>query len=207
MDLGVRCGAVLLQVKQNKSGRTIFYADHAQKVVLPGITPQLQRILSRPEVQHSLHHHIARAVHVPPGVLGDIYDGEVWRHWRSVQAPHGQTWFSYPHFDIGLVYNSDSFDPWVRGAYSIYGLYMVIANLPRVKRFNREHMILVALFPGSLVPRSEPALRIAISGVRAVAARTVSNNVFMFRLRGLSVCRQAPRSHSVITWPTPWRSW
>ena len=149
VDMGRRCGAVLLQIKQNKAGQDVAYPTQQQKVILPGITPQLHRILRRPHVQLTLHDHLERAERVPPGILADIYDGEAWKAWRRMRAPHGGTWFSYPHFDIGLVFNADAFSPWIRGTHQVYAVYMVIANLRRADRFKKVNMMLVGLFPGA----------------------------------------------------------
>ena len=133
-DLGVTCDTALLSSKTNKQGQELLYAMPSQKLIYPGIVPQLKRILQRPVVQENLFHHLFRRV--PPGVLGDIYEGTEWQKWKQKVKPGcaGETWFSvYGHADLGFVFNADAFGPYKRGQYAIYGFYM----------------ILVGLFPGS----------------------------------------------------------
>ena len=147
-SFGTPCGTTLLQSKFNKRGQLVLFPDRQQKIVLPGIAPQLERILKRPTVREAFHHHIGRAREVPAGILADIWDGEVMKTWRQTQAPHGRNWFSHPWFDVALILFGDGFKPWKRGQYSIFALYAVLANLPRSIRFDEENMLLLCLFPG-----------------------------------------------------------
>ena len=148
-DLGKVCKAVLLQTKLNKRGVRVLYPLPSQKLIYPGVLPQVQRILKRPNILTNWWHHLDRQV--PPGVLSDIYDGMEWKRWRSVQRPQdGLYWFSmYGVLDLAFILNVDAFNPFKHGFYSIYALYMCLANLPRAERHLSSNLILVALCPGT----------------------------------------------------------
>lgn len=89
---------------------------------------------------------------VPPGLLGDVYNGKVWSDFQHVR---GKPFLASPHC-CGLILNVDWFQPFKHTQYSVGGIYLAIMNLPRSERFKRENLLLVGLIPGP----HEPALTI-----------------------------------------------
>ena len=84
-----------------------------------------------------------RQVKVPPSLLGDIYDGEVWKEFNTSTNGFLSSPFSYL-----LTLNVDWFQPYERSVYSIGAIYLTIQNLPRNIRYLPEYTILVGVMPG-----------------------------------------------------------
>ena len=60
--------------------------------------------------------------HLAQGLLGDIYDGRVWKEFQNVS---GQPFLADPN-------DLDWFNPFKHTEYSV-GMYLVVLNLPRSK--------------------------------------------------------------------------
>ena len=85
---------------------------------------------------------------IPSDILGDIYDGLIWKSFRSdfLAAP-----YSYL-----LTLNVDWFQPYKHIQYSVGSIYLTIQNLPREERYKEENIMLVGVIPGP----KEPSLSI-----------------------------------------------
>jgi hypothetical protein len=84
--------------------------------------------------------------HVNGDILADIYDGEVWKTFKS-----DDTLFFTPELadsNLGIMINLDWFQPFDRTIYSTGVIYGVICNLPREIRFRQENMLILGLLPG-----------------------------------------------------------
>ena len=85
---------------------------------------------------------------LPPGELGDIYDGQIWKEMRTVD---GRPFLSNcNNFCLGI--NIDWFNPYSETKYSAGAIYLTIFNLPRAERFKIENIILVGMIPGPNEP-------------------------------------------------------
>ena len=93
-----------------------------------------------------------RTRNIPAGIMGDIYDGAVWKSFLSVD---GKEFFSC-RYSLGLLINVDWFQPYKHVQYSLGAIYMAVLNFPRSLRYRRENMILVGVIPGP----HEPSLHI-----------------------------------------------
>ena len=87
---------------------------------------------------------------LPEDVLGDIYDGRMWKEFQHLD---GKPYLSVPH-NLALMLNIDWFNPYKHSPYSVGAIYLVILNLPRSERYKIENLLLVGLIPGP----SEPPL-------------------------------------------------
>jgi hypothetical protein len=81
---------------------------------------------------------------IPEGTYGDIYEGSVWKEFQT--DANGKPFLS--EGGIGLLLNTDGFQPFDWIDYSVVGIYLAILNLPRELRYLRENMIVVGLVPG-----------------------------------------------------------
>ena len=82
---------------------------------------------------------------IPFDHFGDIYDGSVWKSFRSdfLSAP-----YSYL-----LTMNVDWFQPYKHVQYSVGVIYLTIQNLPREERFKQKNVLLVGIIPGPKEPK------------------------------------------------------
>ena len=86
-----------------------------------------------------------------PGIMSDIYDGEIWKTFpSSLNTPNAARFFEPETADrhLGIMINLDWFQPFKSAVYSCGAIYGVICNLPRDIRFKRENMLTLALLPG-----------------------------------------------------------
>ena len=88
----------------------------------------------------------------PDGVYSDIYDGNVWKEFLSVD---GVLFLSAP-FNFALQLNVDLFQPFKHTQHAEGVIYLSILNLPRQERFLKQYILLVGVIPGP----KEPALHI-----------------------------------------------
>ena len=86
------------------------------------------------------------------GVLHDIYDGNVWKEFLSV---NGKSFLSLP-YNFGFIINVDWFQPFKRSSYSLGVIYSAILNLPRHECFLPHNVMVVGIIPGP----HEPSLTI-----------------------------------------------
>ena len=85
-----------------------------------------------------------REATIPVDVYGDIYDGAVWKSFR--------TDFLCSPYSYLLTLNLDWFQLYKHTEYSVGAIYLTIQNLPRHLRFKEENVILVGIIPGPKEP-------------------------------------------------------
>ena len=85
---------------------------------------------------------------VSDNVLGDIYDGDMWKEFNSDRKGN---FLASPHNYL-LTLNVDWFQPFTHSVYSIGAIYLTVQNLPRHERFKEENVILVGILPGPKEP-------------------------------------------------------
>ena len=85
-----------------------------------------------------------------PGILGDVYDGEIW---KSLQMVNGRPFLALPN-NLCLGLNIDWFNPYSETEYSVGAIYLSIFNLPRDKRYKLDNIILVGMMPGPKEPKN-----------------------------------------------------
>ena len=83
-------------------------------------------------------------VRAPPSLLGDIYDGVIWKQFLSSNEFN---YLSSP-FCYLLTLNVDWFQPFECNVYSLGAIYLTIQNLPRSLRYKPENILLVGIMPG-----------------------------------------------------------
>ena len=86
-----------------------------------------------------------------PGIMSDIYDGEIWKTFpSSLNTPNAARFFEPETADrhLGIMINLDWFQPFKSTVYSRGAIYGIICNLPRDISFKRENMLTLALLPG-----------------------------------------------------------
>ena len=84
---------------------------------------------------------------IPSGMLGDIYDGRVWKEFASV---NGGQFLSEP-YNFAFSLNVDWFQPFKHVTNSVGAIYISILNLPRNLRYKAENIILCGI---NLVPKN-----------------------------------------------------
>ena len=108
----------------------------------------LASLISRPGFIEQCEHWRERAQNVPPGILGDVYDGRVWKQFCMEQ----NNFLQYPG-NFLLLMNMDFIQPFTHTTYSVGVIYCVILNLPREIRYKFENMIVISVIPGPQEPK------------------------------------------------------
>ena len=108
----------------------------------------MQRLALRPGFISMCEQWRGREHTIPSNYLGDIYDGDIWKQFRS-------NFLASPYSYL-LSLNVDWFQPFKHLQYSVGAIYLTIQNLPREERFKPENVILVGIIPGP----KEPSLTI-----------------------------------------------
>ena len=86
---------------------------------------------------------------IPNDVLGDIYDGRVWKEFRVINE---KPFLDDSHtFTFSL--NVDWFQPYKHVTDSIGAVYLSILNLPRNLRYKPENIILCGILLGPKEPK------------------------------------------------------
>ncbi|XP_070568393.1 uncharacterized protein [Ptychodera flava] len=124
------------------------------------IIDTLEKFLLRPNFQSDCSKWKERCV--PDGHMSDIYDGKVWKEFKSKE---GSSFWESP-CNFGLMLNCDWFQPYERRCnFSVGILYMVVMNLPREIRFKKENIVVVGIIPAldkepdTLKPFLEPLVK------------------------------------------------
>ena len=143
------CGRKLL--KTMRSSRGTIYLAPFQTYCYKSVITSLQDLLNRPNVIHMCESWRNRRN--KPGILCDVYDGEIWKHFQTDQD--GLPFLSQPHNYL-LMLNCDWFQPFDHTTFSVGVLYMVVQNLLRGFRFKRDNFFVVGVIPGP----SEPSMNI-----------------------------------------------
>ena len=134
-----QCGEPLVKIIGPRDKRVaVPFLTYAYRPV----KTRLCELLNRPGFEDLCERWRSRAV--PPGYLGDVYDGSVWRDFQSVD---GKPFLSQKN-NYALSIFVDWFQPWKRVQYSVGVLFACILNLPREERHKKENIFLIGVFPG-----------------------------------------------------------
>ena len=88
---------------------------------------------------------------IDTGILGDIYDGKVWKEFLDVNGEHFFNEQNMHSFAFSL--NIDWFQPYKHVTDSVGAIYLSILNLPRHLRYKVENIILCGIIPGPSEPK------------------------------------------------------
>ena len=89
---------------------------------------------------------------VLPGMLSDIYDGQVWNEFK-LKPTDNQPFVFQNDFNLLLTLNCDWFQAY-KDSYSVGAIYLTVQNLPREIRNLRSNVILVCLINGPKEPKT-----------------------------------------------------
>jgi hypothetical protein len=112
---------------------------------MASIRQQIYRLFQEPGFEESLRHWSNRPI--IDNVLSDIYDGQIWRNFKSGQ---GDNFFRPDKADsnLGLMINLDWFQPYDGSIHSTGVIYATICNLLRNVRFQPKNMLILGILPG-----------------------------------------------------------
>jgi hypothetical protein len=140
-----KCNASLLKSvqvgKQSKLVPRKVYPYHS-------VIQSLKEMVKRPGFLSMCEHWREREA-TQSGVLGNIYDGEIW---KSLQKVCGRPFLTVPN-NLCFGLNIDWFNPYSETQYSVGVIYLSIFNLPRAKRYKMNNIILVGMMPGPNEPK------------------------------------------------------
>lgn len=142
------CGTSLLKKVKTLSHKTLY--KPIKVFCYRSVINAIQDYVSLSGYLEMFSHWKAR-VEIPHGVMADVYDGDVWQSFKTV---NGQEFLS-SKYSLGLLLNVDWFNPYKHVEYSVGAIYISILNFPRRLRY-QENMILVGIIPGP----NEPSLHI-----------------------------------------------
>ena len=132
------CGQPLMMTIKSDDGRKVLHP--IKLYCYKPLKESLQDLIKRKDFEDECE--MWRDRKISNDILCDIYDGAIWKDFNSKYD-----FFSKPK-NYGFIVNLDWFAPYkhVRNV-SVGAIYLVIANLPRSKRFLRKNVILVGLIP------------------------------------------------------------
>ena len=138
------CGTNLLASIRGRNGLI-----HLQPITIyayQSIIDSLRRLFRRPGFLESCDHWKTRQKAMPNEYVGDVYDGNLWKHFESIN-------FFSTGICLLFALNVDWFNPFSRLQYSVGAIYLTIQNLPRNMRYKMENVILVGIIPGPKEPK------------------------------------------------------
>ena len=137
------CGAILLKtVKTKRSCKLVPVKTYPYC----SLKKSIRRLISQKGFLQKCEQWRNRSQKIPPEMLGDIYDGEVWKMF------HDRDFLNYPYSYL-LSLNVDWFQPFVHTIYSTGAIYLTIQNIPRSERYKTNNIILVGVMPGPKEPK------------------------------------------------------
>ena len=135
------------------------------------------------------------------GLLADVYDGNLWREFQTV---NGTPFLQKPR-NYGFMLNFDFFQPMKhRKDYSVGVFYLAVLNLPRAERFRWENIIVLGIVPSldkepkDLNQFLEPVvdeLRALWKGVRLRSC--LSRFALTFRAAVISISSDVPATRKI----------
>ena len=141
------CGELLLKKSQLLGGNVKLIARKTYPY--NSIKRSLSSLLSTPGFVDECEKWRKRALDVSPGIMGDVYDGRIWKQFSGDEH---KRFLQYPG-NFLLLMNMDFFQPFTHTTYSVGVIYCVIMNLPRELRYKVENMIVVSIIPGPHEPK------------------------------------------------------
>ena len=140
------CGTLLMKKLRTSAGTTTLYPR--QMFCYNSVINSLRNMLLRPGFIEKCEAWRLCKDHIQEGVLGDVYDGNVWKEFLN---PNGMPFLSVP-FNFALTLNIDWFQPFKHTNHSTGAMYLSIQNLPRHERYASENVLLVGIVPGPHEP-------------------------------------------------------
>ena len=120
------CGAALFKAVRSKHGELILKAKRV--FCYRSVKKTLQEFLKRPGFSEKCEQY--KKCPRDPNFLGDIYDGRVWKNFKSAE---GKPFFDAPN-TFGCRLNLDWFQPYKDSVYSVGVIYLSFLNLPPQER-------------------------------------------------------------------------
>ena len=140
-----KCGMVLMkQIRVGKKSNV-----PRKNFMYYSVIKTLKRLVRKPDFLAMCEHWRNRPARLPPEILGDVYEGRVW---KSLNVVNNRPYLALPN-NLCLCLNIDWFNPYDESPYSVGAIYLVILNLPRTERYKLENMILVGIIPGPKEPK------------------------------------------------------
>ena len=135
-----QCNAPLLKTVELASGKKIFYPLMTYCYI--DLCTSLQHLLLDDAfTKNSLHW---KSRHTSPNVLGDVYDGRVWKKIMDNER------FSDNFY--AFMINLDWFQPYKHLTYLVGAIYLTVFNLPREVRYSLQNVCLIGILPGPKEP-------------------------------------------------------
>ena len=138
------CDTLLLKTVELASKRIMFYPYLTYCYL--SVQASLQSLLERPSFYNQCE--LWRTRSSSSDQLSDIYDGNIWHDFSSVD---GRPFLCEPG-NLCFIINFDFFQPYDHVQYSLGAIYLSVLNLPREERYKQENTILVGLVPGPKEP-------------------------------------------------------
>ena len=122
------CGVPLMKSVRTSSHKTIY--KHIKVFCYRSLIASIKDDVQQPGYLDLFSHWKTRT-EIPAGVMSEIYDGEVW---KSFQTVDGQEFLS-SRYSLGLLLNVDWFNPYKHVEYFVGAMYIAILNFPRQIRY------------------------------------------------------------------------
>ena len=141
------CTTVLMKKVKTSAGTTVL-CPHSL-FCYKSIIESLQAFLYRPDFIPKCE--LWRQRQVLDGIYSDIYDGQVWNNFLSI---NGIPFLSLP-YKLAFSINVDWFQPFRHTTYSVgaHAMYIAVLNLPREECYLPENIILLGVIPGPKEPK------------------------------------------------------
>ena len=134
------CNATMLTRVTLQNGKTCFYP--IKYYCANSIIEELEKFLLRNNFASNCE--LWRKREVAEGLLPDVYDGNLWKEFQTVN----RTFFLEKPRNYDFMLNFDFFQPMKhRKDYSVGMFYLAIVNLPRAERFKWENIIVMGIVP------------------------------------------------------------
>lgn len=138
------CGATLFKKIKTTSGKILL---RPRKVYcFQSINDILSRQMQKPGFIEKCEEWRKR--NPDPDSLCDVYDGKVWKNFKSANGE----WFFKDPLSYGCSINLDWFQPYENTQYSVGVIYLCFLNLPPEERYKEENVSIVGILPGPHEP-------------------------------------------------------
>ena len=117
-----KCSSALLRKATSSSGKE--YVNPICSYCYKSVVQSLEGLVKRPGFGEKCEEW--RKWKIPEGVLGDVYNGQVWQDYQYVDR---EPFLAEPN-NLALMLNVDWFQPFKHAPYSVGAVYLVILNLP-----------------------------------------------------------------------------
>ena len=141
-----KCGTSLLKVIKTATGKRKFvpYKVFCYKSIIDAI----KELVQKPGIIDIFNHWKSHSI--PCNILTDVYDGAVWKSFKT--SDDGKELLS-SRYGLALIVNVDWFQPYKHVPYSVGVIYICVLNFPRHMRYKQENIIIVGIIPGPHEPK------------------------------------------------------